>query len=85
MNYVITEIMEFQDLSAHSMEFNGIPTFMKVKYGSPRFTFVRKSWNSKVYVSKAWNSMEFQAFVDKARTSMNYVSTDIMEFQDLSA
>ena len=45
------------------------------KYGNPgipRFKCVQRgiSWNSKLYVDKAWNSM-------------NYVSTEIMEFQGL--
>ena len=43
-------------------------------YGIPRFKCLKHGipWNSKPYVDKAWNSM-------------NYVSTEIMEFQDVSA
>ena len=43
-------------------------------YGIPRFKCLKHGipWNSKPYVDKACNSM-------------NYVSTEIMEFQDLSA
>ena len=43
-------------------------------YGIPRFKCLKHGipWNSKPYLDKAWNSM-------------NYVSTEIMEFQDLSA
>ena len=35
MNYVSTEIMEFQDLRAYSMEFLGIPSLTQIKHGIP--------------------------------------------------
>ena len=42
-------------------------------YGIPTLECLKHGipWNSKPYVDKAWNSM-------------NYVNTEIMEFQDLS-
>ena len=52
------------------MEFHELRKYRKP--GIPRFKCVQRGipWNSKLYVDKAWNTM-------------NYVSTEIMEFQGL--
>ena len=50
------------------MEFHDLRSC--VNHGIPRFMQVKHGlpWNSKLYVDKAWNSM-------------NYISTEITEFQ----